>query len=145
MRQQYAEADPTQTDRIVTALHKFVKLSHSMLQSNFTGLLQNKTLGDNFDPYGFGVSRTHELPITLMWLYENHPREQGDVILETIDLMFAGGRQGGRDWTTFFVDGVFPKNTTYKASGFTHGVNLAQGTSPQYMRQTNANRKPDRE
>jgi hypothetical protein len=99
-----------------------------MLQNNFTGLLTNRELKDNFDPWGFGVSRTHELPISLMWLYENHPRGNQKTILETIDLMFEGGRVGGRDWTKFFVDGVFPKDTKFKSSGFTHGVNLAQGT-----------------
>ncbi|KAL2206771.1 hypothetical protein CC79DRAFT_1370172 [Sarocladium strictum] len=124
---QYAEADSSETDRIVTALHKFVNLAHDMLQNNFTGLLTNKELKDNFDPWGFGVSRTHELPISLMWLYENHPRGNQKTILETIDLMFEGGRVGGRDWTKFFVDGVFPKDTKFKSSGFTHGVNLAQG------------------
>lgn len=108
-------------------MHKFVKLANSMLKDNFTGLLQDKEAGDNFDPFGFGVSRTHELPMSLEWLYENHPRRNGDLILETIDLMFEGGRKGGRDWTTFFVEGVFPTNTEYKTSGFTHGVNLAQG------------------
>ncbi|KAH7117371.1 hypothetical protein EDB81DRAFT_873227 [Dactylonectria macrodidyma] len=126
---QYAEADPSERDRIVDSLHEFVKLTHSMLRTNFTGLIQDRSQGDHFDPYGFGLSRTHELPISLMWLYENHPRDAGDIILESIELMFDGGRKGGRDWTTFFVDGVFPKGGTgtFKASGFTHGVNLAQG------------------
>ncbi|KFZ02280.1 hypothetical protein V500_00276 [Pseudogymnoascus sp. VKM F-4518 (FW-2643)] len=128
---QYAEVDPSQTDRIVDAMHKFATLTHSMLQNNFTGLLQQKSEEDNFDPFGFGVSRTHELPVSLMWLYENHPRNNPAMILETINLMFEGGRQGGRDWTTFFVDGVFPKQGTgtFKTSGFTHGVNVAQGHS----------------
>ncbi|KAL6831900.1 hypothetical protein V8C40DRAFT_285338 [Trichoderma camerunense] len=113
--------------RIVDAMHRFTKLVHSMLKDNFTGLLQDKSQEDNFDPFGFGLSRTHELPISLMWLYENHPRDNGDVILETIDLMFEGGRVGGRDWTKFFVTGVFPEDGNFKTSGFTHGVNLAQG------------------
>ncbi|ETS87454.1 hypothetical protein PFICI_01282 [Pestalotiopsis fici W106-1] len=124
---QYAEADVSQQDRIVTAMHKFVTLTHSMLQNNFTGLIQQKSLEDDFDPFGYGLSRTHELPISLMWLYEHHPGNQSAIILETIDLMFQGGRVVGRDWTTFFVNGVFPRNTTYKASGFTHGVNIAEG------------------
>ncbi|PYH82666.1 hypothetical protein BO82DRAFT_382874 [Aspergillus uvarum CBS 121591] len=125
---QYAEADPTQEARIVDAMHKFAVLVHSMLSDNFTGLIQNKTLGDNFDPYGFGLSRTHELPISLMWLYDNHPRNNSQIILEAIELMFEGGRLGGRDWTAFFVPGVFPTGGTgYAASGFTHGVNLAEG------------------
>jgi hypothetical protein len=101
-----------------------------MLKNNFTGLIQDRSQGDNFDPWGFGVSRTHELPISLMWLYEKHPRQNSEVILETIDLMFEGGRLENRDWTTFFVDGTFPKDTNFKSSGFTHGVNLAQGETP---------------
>ena len=108
-------------------MHRFVDLSHSMLQKNFTGLLHDDSQEDNFDPFGFGVLRTHELPISLMWLYEKHPRNNSKTILETIDLMFEGGRVGGRDWTTFFVEGTFPKDTNFKSVGFTHGVNLAQG------------------
>lgn len=128
--QQYAEADPSETDRIVTAMHRFTALIHSMLQNNFTGLLQDVAEGDEFDPYGFGVSRTHELPLALQWLYENHPRGNQEVIWETMELMFAGGRKGDRDWTTFFVEGVFPVGTPNKTNGFTHGVNLAQGIPP---------------
>lgn len=100
-----------------------------MLKNNFTGLIQQKSQSDNFDPYGFGLSRTHELPMSLMWLYEKYPRNNSEVIWETIELMFEGGREGGRDWTSFFVDGVFPiaGTGTFVPSGFTHGVNLAQG------------------
>ncbi|RAH82390.1 hypothetical protein BO86DRAFT_429272 [Aspergillus japonicus CBS 114.51] len=138
---QYAEADPTQEERIVDAMHKFVVLVHSMLSDHFTGLIENKTLGDNFDPYGFGLSRTHELPISLMWLYDNHPRNNSQIILEAIELMFEGGRVGGRDWTTFFVPGVFPTGGTgYTASGFTHGVNLAEGLRyPTVLHRLNGN------
>lgn len=126
---QYAEANPSETDRVVDAMHRFVTLVHSMLQNNYTGLIENKTLGDDFDPYGFGLSRTHELPISLMWLYENYPRNNSQTIWETMELMFQGGKLGGRDWTTFFVNGVFPTLGTpnITTSGFTHGVNLAEG------------------
>lgn len=113
----------------MTAMHKFTILANSMLKDNFTGLIQNKTLGDSFDPYGFGLARTHELPMSLQWLYENYPRNNSEIIWETIELMFAGGVAGGKDWTTFFVEGVFPTLGTpfIKTSSFTHGVNLAQG------------------
>ena len=115
-------------------MHKFTLLAHSMLKDNFTGLIEQKSEKDNFDPYGFGLSRTHELPLALQWLYENHPRNNSELIWETMDLMFAGGKLGGRDWTTFFVEGVFPTvGTPYiKTSGFTHGVNLAEGTIHKY-------------
>ncbi|CAL5874729.1 uncharacterized protein PFLUO_LOCUS9030 [Penicillium psychrofluorescens] len=126
---QYAEADPTETERIVDSMHKFVTLAHTMLQANFTGLIEDKAEGDDFDPYGFGLMRTHELPISFMWLLDNHPRDNSKVIREAIELMFAGGRQGNGDWTTFFVEGVFPtQGTPYiETPGFAHGVNLAEG------------------
>lgn len=110
-------------------MHRFVELTHTMLKNNFTGLVQDKSQADNFDPYSFGLARTHELPISLMWLLENHPQNNTALIRETIDLMFEGGRVGNRDWTTFFVDGTFPRLGTpsIKTSSFTHGVNLAQG------------------
>lgn len=130
---QYAEAEPSEAERIVEALHKFVRLVHSMLSNDFTGLVQNKTVGDDFDPYGFGLARTHELPISLMWLYEKYPRNDSQIIWETMQLMFEGGRVGGKDWTTFFVNGTFPTVGTpnITTSSFTHGVNLAQGKQHQ--------------
>ncbi|KAH8154047.1 uncharacterized protein LAJ45_01814 [Morchella importuna] len=123
---QYAEADPSETERIVDSMHKFTVLAHDMLASNFTGLIQQS--GDNFDPWRFGLARTHELVMSLQWLYENYPRGQEQVIWETMELMFEGGRVGERDWTTFFVEGVFPKVGTpaIMDTRFTHGVNLAQ-------------------
>lgn len=100
-----------------------------MLQANFTGLIEDKSQGDDFDPYGFGIMRTHELPISLMWLLDNYPKNNSAVIRETIELMFAGGRQANGDWTTFFVEGSFPKEGTpdIETTGFAHGVNLAEG------------------
>lgn len=102
---------------------------HTMLKQNFTGLIQNKSLKDDFDPYGFGLSRTHELPMSLQWLYDNHPGNLSEIIWDTMGLMFEGGRQGGRDWTKFFVKGTFPELGTpnITTSGFTHGVNIAEG------------------
>lgn len=64
-----------------------------------------------------------------MWLYEKHPKNNSAVILETIELMLEGGKRGGRDWTTFFAEGTFPKDGSgpVDPGGFTHGVNLAEG------------------
>jgi len=109
-------------------MHKFVVLANSMLKANYTGFIQQP--GDDFDPYGFGVSRAHELSTSLQWLYEAHPDGQEGVIWETMELMWSGAVVGGKDWTTFFVDGVFPKLGTPEqkvSGGFEHGVNMAQG------------------
>jgi hypothetical protein len=129
MAQQYAEADPTETDRIVTALHSFVILVHSMLRADFTGLINQP--GDHYDVYGFGVARGHELPMSLQWLYDNHPRNNSEIIWETIELMFEGTRKASLDWTTFFVLGVFPTTEILprKENMFTHGVNTIEGKS----------------
>jgi hypothetical protein len=110
-------------------MHRFIELVHTMLKDNYTGLLPDETKGDKFDPGNFGVARSHELPVSLIWLYENHPRKNGAVILETIKLMFEGGQKGGCDWTAFFTKGTFPESGVSGSdmSSFTHGVNLAQG------------------
>ncbi|KAH6638519.1 duf1680 domain-containing protein [Truncatella angustata] len=128
---QYAEADPTQTERIVDSIHRYVELAHSMLKDNYTGLLVH---GDDvFDTAGFGVGRTHEYHIPLQWLYEKYPRNNSQVIWETMELMINGGVLWGADWRTFFVDGVYPTVyydgvTPWNLSWvFLHGVNHAEG------------------
>ncbi|KAL4797549.1 hypothetical protein BDV19DRAFT_387352 [Aspergillus venezuelensis] len=84
---QYAQVEPSKTERIVSVMHRFTILAHSMLKNNFTGLIQDETFEDNFDPFGFGLARTHELPMSLQWLYENHPRNNSDIIWETMELV----------------------------------------------------------
>ncbi|KAI0534253.1 duf1680 domain-containing protein [Xylaria digitata] len=126
---QYAQADPSETDRIVDAMHQYVELVHSMLQDNFTGLIPRK--GDVFDGSGWGPARAHEMHIPLQWLYENYPKDNSDLIWETMDLMIEGSATFGTDWREFFVEGTFPevvyapRNQTYSWL-FTHGVNLAE-------------------
>jgi hypothetical protein len=112
-------------------MHKFVVIAHDMLEDNFTGFIQQP--GDNFDPWGFGTSRAHELSTTLQWLYEKHPDGQEDIIWETMNFMWAGAKVKSSEYDLFFVEGVFPKVGTpeYPAkslNGMMHGVNMAQGT-----------------
>ncbi|KAI1805979.1 hypothetical protein F4811DRAFT_569772 [Daldinia bambusicola] len=127
---QYAEADPTQTERIVDAMHRYVVLAHSMLQNNYTGLLVHGN--DTFDTAGFGVGRTHEMHIPLQWLLERYPRNNSGIIWETMELMIKGGILWGADWRTFWTDEAYPhvlyETTPYNLSWvFIHGVNMAQG------------------
>ncbi|KAI9667654.1 MAG: hypothetical protein M1821_000471 [Bathelium mastoideum] len=127
---QYAEADPSQTDRIVDAMHRYVTLAHSMLQNNYTGLIAHGN--DTFDTAGWGVGRSHEMHIPLQWLYERYPRNNSQIIWETMELMIDGGVVWGADWRTFWVDGVYPPvyydTTPYNLSWvFLHGVNEAEG------------------
>ncbi|KAL9619588.1 MAG: hypothetical protein Q9160_005775 [Pyrenula sp. 1 TL-2023] len=127
---QYAEADPSQTDRIVDAMHRYVGLANSMLRNNYTGLIVH---GDDvFDTAGFGVGRTHEMHIPLQWLLERYPRNNSAIIRETMDLMIDGGVVWGADWRTFWTEEAYPKvlddSTPYGLSWvFIHGVNMAEG------------------
>ncbi|KAI0428964.1 duf1680 domain-containing protein [Xylaria sp. FL1042] len=126
---QYAQADSSETDRIVDAMHSYIELVHTMLQNNFTGLVP-KT-GDVFDGSGWGPARAHEMHIPLQWLYENYPKNNSDLIWETMDLMIQGSTVFGTDWRNFFVQDTFPeivyapRNQSYSWL-FTHGVNLAE-------------------
>ncbi|GAB7354591.1 hypothetical protein MBLNU459_g5034t1 [Dothideomycetes sp. NU459] len=125
----HAIANPAQKQRIIPAMVRFVQLAHTMLQNNYTGYIQQP--GDNFDPYGFGLARAHELSTSLQWLYE---QDVGDaaasVIWDTMDLMWAGAVNAKKDWTKFFVVGTFPTGSSQHPAGsnLEHGVNLAEGT-----------------
>ncbi|KAI1390096.1 uncharacterized protein F4822DRAFT_224318 [Hypoxylon trugodes] len=127
---QYAQADPSQTDRIVDSMHRYIQLAHSMLKDNFTGLIQKD--GQDFDGDGFGAMRAHEMHIPLQWLYEQHPRNNSQVIWETMELMIEGGAQANSDWRKYWVKGVYPevtytpRNEPFK-NLFNHGVNMAEG------------------
>ncbi len=85
MCQQYAEADPSQTERIVDAMHSFASLVHEIWSSNQQGQPSN---GFNFD-YQFvrweevGIAPSnaayiflifHQLILSLEWLFDNFPR-----------------------------------------------------------------------
>lgn len=117
-----------QTDKIVTAMIRFVGLANEMLKNNYTGFIQQP--GDDFDPYGFGTTRAHELSTSLQWLFEEHPQGQEALIWETMELMWSGAIVAKKDWTTFFVEETFPKVPLVKGNktlSFMHGVNLAEG------------------
>ncbi|KAI2782363.1 hypothetical protein F4815DRAFT_492159 [Daldinia loculata] len=127
---QYAQADPSQEDRIVDAMHRYVQIAHSMLKDGFSGLIQKD--GQDFDGDGFGAMRAHEMHIPLQWLYEQHPRNNSQIIWETMELMIEGSAEASSDWRTFWVKGVYPevtytpRNEPFKDL-FNHGVNMAEG------------------
>jgi len=110
---------------------RFVGLVNEMLKNNYTGFIQQP--GDDFDPYGFGTTRAHELSTSLQWLLAEYPQGQEALIWETMQLMWSGAVAAGKDWTTFFVEEAFPKVSLVqgdKTSSFMHGVNLAEGGFP---------------
>jgi hypothetical protein len=126
---QFAQADLTQTQKIVTSMMKFVTLAHSMLANNGTGVEE------------WGASRWQDFALVLQWfvpsfrqsaqwrsrarrLYENHPSGQQAMLLDTMRLL----RSTGADWASIFSPANFP--TTSVSSGAAsvqnHGVNLGQ-------------------
>ncbi|KAE8151426.1 hypothetical protein BDV25DRAFT_171460 [Aspergillus avenaceus] len=129
----HAQADPTRKDEIILAILRFARLAHSMIKDDWQGYLSHD--GDRFDPLKFSLARAHELSTTFQWLHEN-VEDEGDrsAIWEAMDLMWTGAEIGGRDWSKFFVDGVFPTGSSVKPQlNFRHGVNTAQGL--RYMAQ----------
>ncbi|KAK7037318.1 hypothetical protein VNI00_011309 [Paramarasmius palmivorus] len=116
---QYAEADPTQTERIVGAMHRFVSLVHTIWKNNEQG---SEDLGFQF---GYQYVRWEEMVYSLQWLYDYYPQGKEDELLETMQLLRDRGFSWKNDW---FTDANFPKEAV--TSGFTHqthGVNTAEG------------------
>ncbi|KAI1330809.1 duf1680 domain-containing protein [Xylariaceae sp. FL0255] len=126
----YAEADPTKTDQIVDAMHKYVGIMYSMLANNFTGLIPGPN--DVYDPKGFGIARAFESHIPLQWLYENYPRNNSQIIWDIMNYMIEGSAMRDLDWRDYFVEGVYPE-VVYAPQNqalswlFYHGVNQAEG------------------
>lgn len=52
---QFAEADPTQTAKIVTSMMKFVTLTNTMLNDNYTGIEE------------WGAARWQDYTLVLQW------------------------------------------------------------------------------
>ncbi|KAL0067433.1 hypothetical protein AAF712_005419 [Marasmius tenuissimus] len=115
---QLVEVNPTLTDRVVTAMHKFVQLANTMLQNN-------QGLGDG----GWAQTRWEDFVIALQWLYDFHPNGNQDLLLDTMKRL----KSSGVPWEQVFDPNLFPKTATEgirNPTGFGlswHGVNLAEG------------------
>ena len=118
---QLVEAVPSLYSRIVPALYGFVYLMHSMLID-----------GKGFQEF-WGEVRYPDMIITLQWLYENHPRNDSQVVLETMYLL----KTRGFDWTEYWtnssylfadLDTIKPpiRGDSYRYR-YSHAVNVGQG------------------
>ncbi|KAG7088019.1 hypothetical protein E1B28_012056 [Marasmius oreades] len=114
---QYAEADPSQTDRIVNAIHRFIPLVHATWKAGKQG---DRSLGGEFD---YQFVRWEEMVYSLQWLYDNHPKGQEDLLLETMQLLRDAGFSWKNDW---FQESIFPKEAATNLNMSTHGVNTAE-------------------
>ncbi|KAJ6627782.1 hypothetical protein B0H10DRAFT_1991863 [Mycena sp. CBHHK59/15] len=85
---QYAEADPTQTTRILDAMHKFMSLVNTVWKNNQQG---DSSLGFQFD---YQYVRWEELVYSLQWLVDTDPRDKEDELIETMQLV----RNSGFSW-----------------------------------------------
>ncbi|KAJ3711734.1 hypothetical protein C8R42DRAFT_334064 [Lentinula raphanica] len=116
---QYAEADPTQTERIVDAMHKFVPAVHDIFANNTQG---DPSLGFQYD---YQYVRWEEMLYSLQWLYDNFSRGQESQLIETMQLVRDAGFSWKNDW---FTPDIFPKTAPGLAdlNMQTHGVNTGE-------------------
>ena len=128
---QMAQADPEYKDRIIAAMQKFQVIMNTMLAKNYTGFWYHT--GDKFEAGAteWGITRAHDLMIPLLWLYEHHPANLSETIMQNLNYLYTGGK----NWDWWFQEGVFPKgdleslNATFYGDYwyYEHGVNMGQG------------------
>jgi hypothetical protein len=128
---QLAEADPAYEARIVHVMQKSPVLMLNMLANNYTGLVHHK--GDKFDYAAtqWGLPRTQDMMVSLVWLYEKHPSNYSETLLEDMGYMDRGGYK----WDFWFQDGVFSKQEINMLPSrfydkywyFEHGFNAGEG------------------
>ncbi|KAL1745754.1 hypothetical protein HDZ31DRAFT_81727 [Schizophyllum fasciatum] len=102
---QMLEVDPTLTDRVVTAMHKFVALAHTMLVN-----------GEGVDKWA--ATRWEDFVVVIQWLYDNHPRGQEDLLIDTMKYL---------KWSEFATDVTVENLTNPFEELAWHGVNIAEG------------------
>ncbi|TBU30569.1 hypothetical protein BD309DRAFT_951719 [Dichomitus squalens] len=112
---QMVEANPALTDRVVSALHKFVSLANTMLHN-----------GEGLEDWA--RTRWEDFVMTLQWLYDFHPEGKEDLLIDTMKQL----KYTGDPWEDVFKEEYFPKiaveNLTNPFPELTwHGVNMAEG------------------
>ncbi|KAF9026467.1 hypothetical protein BDZ89DRAFT_1102091 [Hymenopellis radicata] len=111
---QYAEADPAQTERIVTAMHRFVDLAYTIWKSDAEG---EPSMGFQFE---YQYVRWEELVHSLQWLYDYYPQGKEDMLVELMGLVRDSGFSWKNDW---YTDDKFVKEAVTSFATYTHGVN----------------------
>lgn len=114
---QYVEAEPSDADRVLDAMHKFIDLVYGIWKNGTYG---GPELGFQFE---YQYVRWEELVLTLQWLYDKDPRGKEDQLTETMQLVRDSGFSWKNDW---FVDGIFPTEEVWTYVAQTHGVNQAE-------------------
>jgi len=134
---QLAEANSTWTKPIVSALHKFVSLQHSMLADNYTGYIYHEGDEMSADGYSWGLVRSQDMIISLQWLYEHYPGNESQLLLDNMKYM----HDQGLNWEAWYNEAAYfgqgmeedlnllNNNLTQANYAYEHGVNVAQGRS----------------
>ncbi|KIY73670.1 hypothetical protein CYLTODRAFT_416702 [Cylindrobasidium torrendii FP15055 ss-10] len=113
---QMAENDPSLTDRIVDALHKFVPLANKMVKA-----------GEGLEIWT--NTRWEDFVMTLQWLYDYHPNGNEELLLDTMKWM----KWTGDPWEQIWQEEIFPTtevDNIENPTGYVltwHGVNMAEG------------------
>nr|GAT56206.1 predicted protein [Mycena chlorophos] len=112
---QMVEFYPELTERVVDALHRFVVLANKMLKAG---------LGTDM----WAETRFEDFIVTLQWLYDNHPRGQEDLLIDTM----IESKWSGIKWELVLSEEFFPKVEAEKLENpfpelSWHGVNMAEG------------------
>ncbi|KAK7053027.1 hypothetical protein VNI00_004348 [Paramarasmius palmivorus] len=113
---QMVEYDPSQTDKVVNALHKFVQVANTMLHNGQGMEIWTQT-------------RWADFVMSLEWLYDNHPNGKEDLLIDTMKQV----KYAGVPWEEVFTTKNFPTiavDTLQNPTGYVlswHGVNLAEG------------------
>lgn len=131
---QLAEANETWTEPIMSSLHRFFTLMDSMMKANYTGYISHP--GDLLGPDGtaWGQVRSQDMIITLQWVYEHHPGNQSQLLLENMKYF----HNEGLNWEDWYDEAYFARgfnrdlntlNITLTTDNypFEHGVNVGQG------------------
>ncbi|CAE6403525.1 unnamed protein product [Rhizoctonia solani] len=105
------EADPSYTDKFVTAFHKFVELSNQMLR-NGTGTND-----------WTGGTRWQDYSMALQWLHDYHPNGKEELLVDTMERIKAVST----NWRDVMSEAKFPTSSVSQFKIYWHGVNLAEG------------------
>lgn len=126
-----AEANSTWTDPIVSRLHTFIRLMHSMLKNHGDGYIWHEGGQLTQRDFSWGQARSADMVLTLMWLYENHPEGQESHLLEIMQMLYDMGLKW-EDWyneEAYMVgnDESGDRGDLRPSFEWKHGVNVAQG------------------
>lgn len=125
------EADSSYESTVLPAMRRFVALMNTMLKNNGRGYLPHEGDVLNSLDHLWARVRVCDMMISLMWMYENRPSNQNQILVENLEML----RRGQIDWAEWYQHGVYifrdlnTVNTSYTDAmyAYEHGVNVAQG------------------